>query len=62
VDTGVGATRTVQFELAPLRDLTNGAIDFSLHGPRVFLDLPPAVTSAGILDEQLESRHMFNIS
>ena len=54
VDAGVGAARSVQLEfLAPGRR-ADGAIDLALHRPGVLLDLPAAVSRAGVLDRSLK--------
>ena len=57
VDAGVGPARAVELELAASRDLADRAVDLALHGACVLLDLPAAVARAGVLDDQLESRH-----
>jgi hypothetical protein len=57
MDPCVGAAGSVQFEFTALRDFANRAIDFALNGPRVLLNLPPAIARAGILNQQLESWH-----
>jgi hypothetical protein len=54
---GIGPARAIQLELAPLRHLANGAIDLSLDRPGVLLDLPSAVASPGVLDQELETGH-----
>ncbi len=57
VDARVGAARAVELEFASARDLADGAIDLALHRAGVLLDLPAAVSRAGVLDDELESRH-----
>ena len=57
MDARVGPARAVQLELAASRDLADGAIDLALHRAGVLLDLPAAVLRAGVLDDELESRH-----
>src|SRR5204862_7360021 len=47
VDAGVGSARSVQLEIAAPRDRAYRAIDLTLHGPRVFLNLPAAVARPG---------------
>src|SRR5262245_59656907 len=57
MDTGVRSSGTVQFELTAAGNLANRPIDLPLDGPGVFLDLPPAIPGAGVLDDELETGH-----
>ncbi len=55
VDAGIGASGSVQLEIPTARDRAHRAVDLPLNRPRVLLDLPAAVTRAGVLDGQLEA-------
>ena len=57
VHASVGAAGAVQLELTPPRHRPDRAIDFTLHRPRVLLDLPAAVPRAGVFDQELETGH-----
>src|SRR5262249_31746287 len=57
VDTGVRPAGAVELELLPARHVLYGAFDLTRDGSRVLLDLPAAVTRAGVLDYELEPRH-----
>ena len=57
VNAGIGAARAVKLEVLAAGDASRRAIDFALNRSRVLLDLPAAVTRAGVLDGQLEARH-----
>ena len=51
VHAGVGPSRAVELELPPPRHVRDRPIDLSRDGPRVLLDLPPAVARAGVFDD-----------
>src|SRR5690606_14936518 len=53
----VGAPRPLEVERRLAGRLEERPAQLALHGPRVLLDLPPAVTRARVLDSQLVSRH-----
>ena len=57
VDAGVGASRPVQLELRAAGRRADRPIDLALNRARVLLNLPAAVASARVLDEEPESRH-----
>src|SRR5476649_2303304 len=58
VNTGVGATRSVELEVFSAGDDAHRAIDLTLHGPGVLLNLPAAVARSGVFDRQLQARHV----
>src|SRR4029078_1099226 len=55
--TGIGPSGAVQLEIPSSGDVAHRAIDFSLHGAGIFLNLPAAVPRAGILPRELETGH-----
>ena len=57
VNARVGPARSVQLEVLPAGHGPDRAIDLALDRPGVLLNLPAAVSGAGVLDGQLESRH-----
>ena len=54
----VGSARAIQLEGALAGHLADRAVDFALHGAGILLNLPAAVPGPGILDEELETRHV----
>jgi hypothetical protein len=62
VDARVGPPGSVQLEVFPLRDLADGAIDLALNRARVLLNLPAAVSRAGIFNGEFESRQRYDSS
>ncbi len=57
VDAGVGAAGPIQLEVLAATDLAHRAVDLTLNRASVLLDLPPAVSSARVLDQEPETRH-----
>jgi hypothetical protein len=57
VDARIGAPRPVKFEVLATGDRSDSAIDLSLDGSCVLLNLPAAESCAGIFDSQLEAGH-----
>ena len=55
---GVGAPRSVQPEVSAPGDSADRAGDLALDRLRIFLNLPAAVTRAGVLNRQLEARQI----
>ena len=58
---GVGSSRAVELELPLGRDVSDNPCELALDRPRVLLDLPAAVSGAGVLDEQLEPGHATSV-
>src|SRR5690606_2770844 len=57
VHAGVRAPRPVELEPALAGNLPDRAIELSLHGAGVLLDLPPAVPGSGVFEEEAEAGH-----
>jgi hypothetical protein len=58
VHAGIGPPRSIQLELASSGHVLDRTFEFPGYRPRVFLDLPATVFRAGVLDDQLEPRHI----
>ena len=54
----IGASRSIQFELAPFGSLDHCALDLAGDRTGVFLDLPAAVFRARVFDQQFEACHI----
>src|SRR5262245_7583107 len=55
---GIGPTRSIQLEVALIRDYGDRPLDLALNRLRVLLNLPAAIACTGVLDCELESHAM----
>src|SRR5262245_21229159 len=58
MDAGVGPAGAVDLKLFLTGHMANGLRELSLHRARILLDLPSAVTSPGILENDFEAGHV----